>query len=159
MKGQIANLDLFIAILVFTIAIAYLLQAAELQQENGLATITTSEAQIIAENASALLVGNPDIECKLVDDDYKTRGEIAYLLNTINPEITVSKTDLGIPSEYKCRVEGIDVSGCKDIPAFYDNVYSITRQIKIPNSSLVTTKQLKNHGLGDTVNVTIKVWK
>ena len=158
-KGQIVSLDLFIAVLVFTVAIAYILQSAATQQNTGTIALQTAEGQLVAENAGNLLAGNPDIECMLVDADYNEDGPITYLLNTINPKIQVSKSDLGIPLDYKCKVTGIKVVNCVDSPGFFDNVYSVTRLVKKPETDRITTKQLKQEALGNTIKVTIQVWK
>ena len=71
-NGQIFSLDFIISVILAVLAIGLILNFSELTVQNMKENEIFEELQIVGETASDLLVSNPDIVCKLVENDNGT---------------------------------------------------------------------------------------
>lgn len=136
-KGQLFSLDFLVSLIVVMLAIGLVFQFSELQTYDLKDKMLFDETKRVAETASNMLVGNPAILCKLVEEG--TANQISYLSNCIdssNPS-ALTKNNLGIPAAYNCNADGITITDCSSIPtSAAKNSYSVKRTILLHSGNL-----------------------
>src|SRR3989338_2805353 len=96
-NGQIFSLDFIISVILADLAIGLILNFSELTVQNMKENEIFEELQIVGETASDLLVSNPDIVCKLVENDNGTPDDpdddvsILFMQNCVT---AVSRNDV-----------------------------------------------------------------
>ena len=158
-KGQIFSLDFLISLVAVILAIGLIIQFSELNVYNKKDNQLFDETKRVAETAGNLLVGNPDIACKLKTAAGST---ISNLSNCVVVS-AISKNSLGIPSGYSCKISGITVGDCpaSSVPSG-ENFYSVSRKVVLGGT--VSKKDFDNCINTPTCalperDVVITVWK
>jgi len=106
-KGQLFALDFLMSTILVLLAVALLLRGIELTQYNEQEQRIFFELKSTANNASDLLVGNPQINCELEDAKFKLMNCVdTAIFDGLN--IGQVRQALGIPPKYGFTVDSTD---------------------------------------------------
>lgn len=125
-RGQIFFADFALSVVLVMLAVGLISVQAEVREYNAKDEQLLKEIRTIGDNASELLVSNPEFLCEAVDDrdsldiktiyylgncltQYKAPGPPAPRARGLAKEIT--KKGLGIPVNYKCNIEAPSAVG------------------------------------------------
>ncbi len=138
-NGQIFSLDLLLSIVLVIVAIGLAMQYLELKQIEAKERFDQMELERVGNTAAELLVNNHEIICSLVDNASTPIGTLANCLNQPTIITKITKSMLGIPNNYSCRIEINDtvvLSGdCTGDATDAKNVFAAERKIVLNNTS------------------------
>ena len=139
-RGQIITLDFLLSIIVVTVAIGLIIQSAEINSYDLKERQIYDDLKRIGNPAVYLLAASPEVACELIGSAGETIGSLINCVpNRTNSNFEVTKANLGVPAQYKCRVE---LSGylefateCNDVLGSGTKmVYSTSRNVVAYNS-------------------------
>lgn len=107
-KGQVMLLDVLFAVVIVILMFFLLLKFVETDIYKTNVDSRTEELTSIGSIAYQKFLNNPKINCKVTDSQNSF-----YLPGTIDTSETITKSGLGIPSDYNCSVSGVTVTGCQ----------------------------------------------
>jgi hypothetical protein len=142
-KGQIFSVDFVLSMILIVLAIGTTLAFLELNAHALKEDEEMRELKAVGETASDLLVSNPEIVCRLVDN---SNALIDYLPNCIPNDGEITKEKLGIPDSFECEIEIPGFAGnneCDSTPAS-ENSYSVKREIVINPTENLSKKNFNS---------------
>lgn len=164
-KGQVITLDMIVALIIIVLAVAYMVQIMEMQQNSALGEMSYMRLKDKAISVGNLLVGNPDNQCELAD----ANGTVMLMPGTVTPN-AITKQSLGLTEDYRCNIQGL-ATECNDVlqPEIKD-VFIEKRKVLVCSATStpgkITTNELKTarsttdlSGIGPEREVTITIWK
>lgn len=165
-KGQIFSLDLIISIAIIILAIGLLLRFAEVNAYNLKDEEIRKELELVGFSAIDRLGNDPVLNCVLEDSVGASIGKIP---NCISQGTDISKTDLGIPDSYNCRLTSSNLSSigqCDGTPAAeVENVFGMKKTILISAAAATTKAELEDclegncNGVLMAEVIELQVWK
>lgn len=156
-KGQIMLLDVLFAIVIIILMFFLLLRFAEAEVYKTNVDSRTERLTSVGSLAYQKLLNNPKINCKVTDNQ-----NTFYVPGTIKTG-TITKADLGIPSDYNCSVTGITVTGCSGAPGTHEH-YSVFFSARSCGAGGTLTKNeyidyITNTSNPTTTNITLTIWR
>lgn len=106
-KGQVMLLDVLFAVVIVILMFFLLLKFVETDIYKTNVDSRTEELTSVGSLAYQKFLNNPKINCKVTDSENSF-----YLPGTIDTTESITKADLGIPSDYNCHITGATVNGC-----------------------------------------------
>ena len=107
-KGQVMLIDVLFAVVIVILMFFLLLKFVETDIYKTNVDSRTEELTSVGSLAYQKFLNNPAINCKVKDSENSF-----YLPGTINTTGPITKSGLGIPSDYNCFVSGATVTGCQ----------------------------------------------
>lgn len=157
-KGQIIILDILFAIVLIIFLFLILSKTAEIRIYERISDSRIEELEQVGLTIYKKLVNNPKINC------YVSHENNNFLVRSCFPNnFSVTKTDLGVPSRYRCNLSinnvTIGPNGCNDNDSGVENYFLIEHDVLVSNNRQVS----KNNHLSGTAytnrQMTIKVWR
>jgi hypothetical protein len=155
-KGQVILLDVLFTIVIVIFMFFMLLKFVETDTYKSNINNRTEELTSIGSLAYQKFINNPEINCKVLSAG-------AYVPGTIDTTTTITKTMLGIPSDYNFNVTStgtINCSGCFTVPST-GNIYAINFDLVTCNRNMSKANYINyiNSGGASTSQINLSVWR
>jgi len=160
-KGQIFSIDFLLSLIIVVFAIGLLVQLIELNAYDLKEKELNRELEGVALTAGSRLVNSEKISCELVTSAPAPLTPPQYVMNCIDRAKagTVTKNDLGIPTDFDCNISidgitGIPFNNCNTaVTGLEKNIAGIDRNVVLHSGSL--TKSELEKCLGDLPGCTL----
>jgi len=167
-RGQLFSLDFLIAMGLAVLAMGMLLNYFETTTNVEKEARVQNELNIVAMNASALVLEDADSKCP--EGIFSAQGYKVYGCAIAGPENSgfgnIKKEDLMIPDTFKCDISwtGGDNNDCDDDPSSAGNIASVER-IFLERSQSLAKADYEKCAQGQSCSaytqntLTVKIWK
>lgn len=160
-KGQIVILDVLFAVVIIILMFFLLMKLAEIQVYKINSDKQIEKLNNVGTLAYKKALNNPQINCKVADS-----VNSFYLPGTINTNVLITKSMLGISEDYNCSfvVSGVIASpGCNQVLTDI-NIESYNVDFNVITCTANYTKQnylnyVKGSGSPLSTQATLKIWR
>ncbi|GEM_PF-4475983 len=160
-KGQLFSVDFLLAIAIVMLAVGVQLKLMQTHAFDAHQSYNQTELEAIGNTAVVLLLTNPTITCQVTNT---TGAPLFHQPNCINTNITLTKSQLGIPSEYDYRITGITFTGsdARTPAATQENIYALDLNTLVNAGPIFKSTLNTCIQTGCPANrsrITLEVWK